>query len=93
MADSTNRTVRNALAANADNTLLKEYVNRAKAVLRQLVQKVGDAQNELFQQSEKLKILAQKNGDEKEPEKIFNIHRQVDIALDMVSENIKSILR
>ena len=92
MADSTNITVRNALAANSDNTVKKEYVNRAKAVILQLVQKVGDAQNELFQQSEKLKSLAKERDSKSDYEKLSALHRRVDAALDGISSSLKKIL-
>jgi hypothetical protein len=95
--NSSNPVVRKAMNAagqgtDVGNTLVKEYRDYARSQIQDLIQKVGDAQSYLFQQSERLKDRAAERGTDKDTEVIFVTHRKVDAALDAITAQLRRVL-
>ena len=97
VCNSSNPVVRKAMNAagqgtDIGNTLVKEYRNYARSQIQDLIQKVGDAQSYLSQQSERLKDRAAERGTDKDSEVIFVTHRKVDAALDAITAQLRRVL-
>lgn len=95
--NSSNEVVRKAMNAagqgtDIGNTLVKEYRNYARSQIQDLIQKVGDAQSYLSQQSERLKDRAAERGTDNDAEVIFVTHRKVDAALDAITAQLRRVL-
>lgn len=97
---STNAVVAEAMKAksvqNAGNGvtiygIMDQYRDRVRGEIQELIQKVGDTQNAIFQESEKAKNLAQKWVGQKLHDKILIKHRQIDALLDNVANQLRKI--
>lgn len=94
MMNTTNKIVANALAANAGatNPFISEYKDYVRVAVRDLIQKVGDAQSHIFQQSDRLKALARNRGTDKDLEELVVVHRRIDAALDAASAQLRKAI-
>ena len=94
MMTSTNKIIANALVANAgaNSPFVSEYKDYVCGAVRDLIQKVGDVQSHILQQSDRLKALARNRGTDKDLEELVVIHRRTDAALDAVSAQLRKAI-
>lgn len=99
-AVSTNSIVVKAMKAmsvrNAGNGvtiygIMDLYRDRVRGEIQELIQKVGDTRNAIFQELEKAKNLAQKWAGQKLHDKIFIKHRRIEALLDNVANQLGKI--